>query len=343
MDKIYQVFVSSTYIDLQEERAEVMQALLELDCFPAGMELFPASNEDQWSLIKRVIDNCDYYILIIGGRYGSVDEDGMSYTEKEYRYALSQGKPIIAFLHKNPENIISKNTELTTEGREKLKQFRALAENKLVKYWENPAELGSIVSRSMINLIKQFPSDGWVRSNSLATESAMREILELRRENEELKQKLKLTAVSAPPETADLCQGDDIIDVTLTYNAYSSNSYNAKYLHHNVQTTWNSIFSVMSPHMTIECTENNMKKVIVDHLFSLAAEELLEIKTEKKYREISNIDILNEDFQKIKIQFKALGLIVISSKNHSVTDKNKYWSLTDYGDYIMTQLIAKRK
>jgi len=53
MDKRYQVFVSSTYADLQEERQEVMQALLELDCIPAGMELFPAANEDQWTLIRR--------------------------------------------------------------------------------------------------------------------------------------------------------------------------------------------------------------------------------------------------------------------------------------------------
>jgi hypothetical protein len=59
MDKRYQVFVSSTFTDLQEERRQVMQALLELDCIPAGMELFPASDETQWSLIQRVIDDCD--------------------------------------------------------------------------------------------------------------------------------------------------------------------------------------------------------------------------------------------------------------------------------------------
>jgi hypothetical protein len=52
MEKRYQVFISSTFQDLQEERKEVMQALLELDCMPAGMELFPAANEDQWSLIR---------------------------------------------------------------------------------------------------------------------------------------------------------------------------------------------------------------------------------------------------------------------------------------------------
>ncbi len=51
-EKRFQVFVSSTFQDLVEERREVIQALLELDCIPAGMELFPATNEDQWALIS---------------------------------------------------------------------------------------------------------------------------------------------------------------------------------------------------------------------------------------------------------------------------------------------------
>lgn len=58
MEKRYQVFVSSTFHDLVDERRAVMQALLELDCIPAGMELFPASTDTQWTLIERVIDNC---------------------------------------------------------------------------------------------------------------------------------------------------------------------------------------------------------------------------------------------------------------------------------------------
>lgn len=73
MEKKYQVFVSSTYQDLQKERQEVMQALLELDCIPVGMELFPAADDDQWTLIKGLISDCDYYVLIVAGRYGSID------------------------------------------------------------------------------------------------------------------------------------------------------------------------------------------------------------------------------------------------------------------------------
>ena len=96
MEKRYQVFVSSTYDDLRDECQEVMQALLELDCIPAGMELFPAANEDQWTLIRNVIDDCDYYIVVIGGRYGSIGPTGISYTQMEYEYAVAQNKPIIS-------------------------------------------------------------------------------------------------------------------------------------------------------------------------------------------------------------------------------------------------------
>lgn len=107
MEKKYQAFVSSTYQDLLEERQEVMQALLELDCIPVGMELFPAADDDQWTLIKGLIDDCDYYILIIGGRYGSTHKSGISYTQMEYEYALSKQIPIISFLPKTPDNIAS--------------------------------------------------------------------------------------------------------------------------------------------------------------------------------------------------------------------------------------------
>jgi hypothetical protein len=127
MEKRYQVFVSSTYEDLQEERREVMQALLELDCIPAGMELFPASSEDQWSLIKRVIDDSDYYLLIIAGRYGSTNDKGISYSQMEFEYALSTEKPIIAFLHRNPDKIESGKIEKTAKGKKLLEEFRAKA------------------------------------------------------------------------------------------------------------------------------------------------------------------------------------------------------------------------
>ena len=158
MEKRYQVFVSSTYVDLIEERNEIMQALLELECMPSGMELFPAANDTQWEWIKKVIDESDYYIVVIGDRYGSISENtGLSYTEMEYRYALETNKPIIGFVHQNPGKLSADRVEKSEENRKKLKKFKNLVQSKLCKFYNNPEDLGSKVSRSIIQLRKQYP------------------------------------------------------------------------------------------------------------------------------------------------------------------------------------------
>ena len=147
----YQVFVSSTFTDLVDERAEIIQAIWELDCIPTGMEAFVASHESQWSVITRVIDECDYYVLVIGGRYGSVTGDGISYTEREYRYAKSSGIPVLAFVHSNPEQIPSVKVEKDAASQEKLDAFRAeVMKDHPVRKWSSPAELGGLVSRSLV-------------------------------------------------------------------------------------------------------------------------------------------------------------------------------------------------
>ena len=91
--KKYQIFISSTFSDLVEERQLALKAILDLDHIPAGMEAFPAIDMDQFEYIKKVIDECDYYLLIIGARYGSTDKEGDEhYTEREFDYARSVEK-----------------------------------------------------------------------------------------------------------------------------------------------------------------------------------------------------------------------------------------------------------
>ena len=124
MEKRYQVFVSSTYADLKEERHHVIRALIEMDCIPAGMELFPASDEQQWEFIKKIINDCDYYLLIIGGRYGSLTLEGISYTEKEYDYAVNIGLKVMALLHEHPDLIAIGKSDTEPYLRDQLQAFR---------------------------------------------------------------------------------------------------------------------------------------------------------------------------------------------------------------------------
>lgn len=255
MDKRYQVFVSSTFEDLQEERKEVMQALLELDCIPAGMELFPASNDDQWSLIKKVIDDSDYYLLIVGGRYGSLNEKGVSYTQMEFEYAIEKGKPIISFLPKNPDNIIAKKCEKDEDGKKKLEEFKKLAQKRMVKYWTTPQDLGSIVSRSIIKQIKDFPAIGWVRADNITDENSMKQILKLQRENEALKAELLSVKTQAPKGSENLAQDEDELEIHFSCCAEDDeNTYNCN---PTLTFSWNDIFAFIAPSFIDECKEYN--------------------------------------------------------------------------------------
>lgn len=346
MEKKYQVFVSSTYKDLTDERQEVIQALLELDCIPVGMELFPAADDDQWTLIKRLIDDCDYYILIIGGRYGSLNKEGLSYTQMEYEYALSKEIPIISFLHKNPETIAVGKSEKDPALIKKLSEFKDLAQKKMCRYWDNALDLGSQVSRSLVKLIKDKPRDGWVKASLLPSEDTTKEILELKSEIEVLRIELEKAKNVAPEGTENLSQGDDTTEVSFQFNAYGNDwniSPRNEYYNSKLATSWNEIFAAISPLMIDEVTEATLRAKVNEFIQKKRIEELRK-KFEKQSRFPQDFKIDDHDFHTLKIQFRALGMITESIKKRGVHDKNKYWILTPFGDNVMTKLRAiKRK
>ncbi len=337
--KKYQVFVSSRYIDLVKERQEIMHALLELDCIPAGMELFPAANEDQWSLIKGMIDESDYYLLVIGGRYGSVSPEGLSYTEMEYRYAIEIGKPVLAFLHKDPESIPVKKTESSSEGRKKLDAFRELAQKRMCKYWETPQELGSIVSRSLIMLQKKHPSVGWVRGDQVMSGDASNEILKLRKKIELLEKQIEENKTRAPSGTEQLAKGEETFEIECSFDSTSTDGEIWTW-RFPIEATWNDIFSEISPLMIHEASTLQIKNRLKTYISKLALAEAKKDGDFKGHRRTRNHTIDQSSFETVLIQLSALGLIVQSVKNRSVKDQSTYWKLSPYGITTMNQLRA---
>lgn len=144
MDVKYQIFVSSTYADLVDERRSVIEAVLNLGHIPVGMAAFQASDDTQWDYIKRRIDDSDYYALIVAERYGS-ELKGKSYTQMEYGYAVAQGVPTVAFFaRRRCSQDVGRG-----KGRAKLERFRKLYEKKLVKYWRNKDDLAGKVAMAI--------------------------------------------------------------------------------------------------------------------------------------------------------------------------------------------------
>jgi len=221
-----------------------MQALLELDCIPAGMELFPAANETQWNFIKGVIADCDYYIVIIAGRYGSLSASGIGYTEMEYGYAEEIGKPTIAFLHRTPEKLPADKTERRPENQQLLHNFREYVQKKLCKSWSSPQELGSVVSRSLVQLMKSSPAVGWIRATD-AQDPA--ETVRLRARIEELETELGAFASTGPKQTEALAQGGDNYTLNFSFSIWNAQFKTTREGNESLTLTWDEIMTASLP------------------------------------------------------------------------------------------------
>lgn len=179
MKRKYQVFISSTYNDLIEERVAVMKSLLKMDCIPVGMEQFPASDMGQMEYIQLMLDDCDYYILILAGKYGSLDKNDISFTEEEYDYAVKKKIPVLSFIIEDPNKLISEKCESDNTNRSKLEKFRKkVSDSKLVRYYTDCASLCEAVTTSLHQCIIDIPAIGWVRGNNIESTIKLEKILE---------------------------------------------------------------------------------------------------------------------------------------------------------------------
>lgn len=187
MDIKYQVFISSTFVDLEDERKAIIQAILELYHIPIGMEMFSAEDEEQWEIIRRTISVSDYYILIIGLRYGSKTSEGISYTEKEYDYALEQKIPILAFMLEEdvPLSPKQRDDDLTEINRFRQK---VKTNSKMLDFWGNKDQLSMKVAIALPKQIAQKPRIGWVRGDQVQDNTHLtNELTKLSNENRELR------------------------------------------------------------------------------------------------------------------------------------------------------------
>nr|AGU09710.1 protein of unknown function DUF4062 [uncultured organism] len=349
------MFVSSTYLDLREERQSVIQALLIAGCIPAGMELFPAGNDEKWRLIQRVIHECDYYVLVIGGKYGSLDPaTELSYTEMEFDYAESIGKPIMAFLHGEPGRLTGDQIELDNERRDKLDAFRAKVEAaRLVKYWNTPAELPGHVALALMETREHYPAEGWVRAGQAMTPEQKTEIAELRARVAELTQQSESRSTGRVMVAEDLAQGDDEYAFKFTVSGHrledldedgDSDWGTPTYIWTITSPiTWNEVLQTVGPTLLHEASEPELTKVLDSYAAQLWRTKRSVLTPAGFGKQKSGPSLAPEVVSDVVVQFFALGVIERGVKKRTVSDKGKYWALTDLGQDQMMKLRAKRR
>lgn len=190
MDRVFQIFIASVDADLKERQA-VGNTLAKAGYMPAGMESFPVTDQQQLDYIKRIIDRSDYYIIIVGRRYGALSDHELIFAEDTFAYARSKDIPILAFFPENPGNIADDTIEPDAPLREKLDAFKArLKTGRIVEFWSNENDLCMKVVMAVATAVNLKPGVGWIRGDQAINPKLLQELEKLRIENADLRQKL---------------------------------------------------------------------------------------------------------------------------------------------------------
>ncbi|MEA5058270.1 MAG: DUF4062 domain-containing protein [Anaerotignum propionicum] len=310
----YQVFISSTYSDLSKYRKKVLEVLLMADCIPAGMESFVATDDEQFNVIKKVIDLCDYYILIIGKTYGSINPTtGISYTEMEYNYALDKGIPVLVFAIDDSTELENYTIQEDEIKHSKLIVFKERAmKNRLASIWRDSSELMSKVAISIMTAKNEIERPGWHRGKRQNIEELLLEIIHLRDENEELKKNLiALQTPSIPNDFDEIFYNKKIIlNFTEEVLVFTSNTRIDK---KRVEVTLSDLFAFISLRLDgVHNTDQFIKAID---------------------RFVSGYYVNKQDALKAKNKLIRLGLF-----ESFFEDNIEYIKLTKLGNTLMNEL-----
>jgi Domain of unknown function (DUF4062) len=335
MEKIYQVFVSSTYSDLQEERKAVSDTLAKAGFIPAGMELFPATDQQQLEFIKRVIDRCDYYVVVVGGRYGSLANENVSFTEKEYEYALERGIPVLAFLHKNPGQIEADKSELDVEARARLERFRSrLGASRVIDFWTTSQDLATRVLTAVVHNVNLSPGTGWIRGDQAVDPKVLQEMERVRIENSDLRKQLAAVQASELTFPANVPGPDEPFHCVVSVSRYevSNVPWDRKLVKQEAfenSTTLAAIFPNLFDYLVTGTPEYRLSRAIGSVIAQLAGKDTKDLV----------FDIGTGEMREMRFRLEALGLI--RTEADPTGGENIIWTITDKGRHYVTRSIVE--
>ncbi|WP_338271017.1 DUF4062 domain-containing protein [Geobacter sp. 60473] len=342
MNKKYQIFVSSTYDDLKDQRDQVIKAILEMGHIPVGMEMFSAGDEEQWKVIKRAIDESDYYIVIAAHRYGS-ELNGVSFTEMEYDYAVSRQIPVIGLVLEDAVSWPSNFVDREPSKVEKLVSFKEKIKKKMVKHWKNTEDLYGKCSISLMKSFNLLPRVGWIKGDTVTSEEANQEIIKLRKHVDSLTQQINEYEQQAGIKSRSYAQGREEVKLKGHFDVTDPNRENwrrrikLKDIETTITMRWQDVIAFVLPAMTSLPSEqqfrNFLGRLFRDNLPSALLDE-------HQPCSVEHVRMSEESYNAVKIQILALGYAELIDDEKS--DRRKaIWSLTKSGLREMYQTHAQ--
>jgi len=281
------------------------------------MEMFSAADEEQWQIIARNIEESDYYCVVTAHRYGSLTPEGISYTQKEYEYAIAMGVPILGFVIEKDAHWPGDKFDTEGEAVRALADFKDLVRKKPVSFWRDAGDLYGRVSVALNKQMTANPREGWVRARSQANPEIVGELTRLSAENARLRRSLE--------EANSKSAADHRSEIEALWTTMSKTSRELVYKVSRSDKDWLKSDPVSYATLFEMWSSDLATELNVSEAASTAAMELRR-DLDKGYWTTPVNHVSN-----ILADFMALGLVKPSKRNHGVKDQGSYWTLTPLG------------
>lgn len=268
LDKRYQVFISTSGMEMKPERSIMMQTLVSMGFFSWGLEQrTPISS----AISRRQIDDCDYVVFLLGSQYGELSVSGMGYMHLDYLYAVSRQKPIVVFMHEHPHMRDLCLRESKPERQEKFLQFRTQLQNEVeqVFTYRTLRDLELAVRFNMPQMLERYPVLGWVRPQN--AQKLLDEI-----------EQLKAKVASLETETGQR-EPDPIISLpkvslherfAFDYRIHAYQDGNFQEMKLSKQLTWAQLLGILGPTFIEATPEEFFSKRLNDYLNEVSLAEI---------------------------------------------------------------------
>jgi hypothetical protein len=321
LQKKLQVFVSSTYADLKDERQAAVAGILLAKHIPAGMELFTAGDEAQWDVIRRWIQDSDVYMLILGARYGSIEpRTGQSYTELEYDYAAQLGKPAFAVVMADflvEARLPTIAPPEPPEAREAYGRFRSKVLSKISTHFENGDQIKLAILSSLGDIEARPHLGGWIRANEMpSVQPLVEEIGRLQNDRQMLLDQLAARPIAIDDEGKVLAGLDDPITLELKFKVKWDHSTASR----PIATTWREVYAIAAPLFVEYPNDRRVSSTVATALYK-----------RRLGGEPYEADVGTEDWGTVRTQFQALGLVELKYQEARDNSMYLYWYVTDAG------------
>lgn len=319
LDTRYQIFISTSGRDMQPERMVLSQTLVGMGFFAWGLEhRTPLTT----TLARRQIDECDYVILLLGSQYGEQSISGVSYLSLEYEYALSQTKPIIVFIHEQPENREIDLQEIHPQLKDKFLAFRKklLHEAEHIFYFKTPRELELVIRLNIPLMVEQHMGQGWVPAYQ--AHQLEDEIKLLKSKISQLEQRL-----IEPSTQLKEVAPQDIFAFEYQIQAFQDGNF--KELKRQRQMTWSQLLSVLAKRFETAMPEENFAACLNEYLNQAGLEDARQ--ELPRAHAVACAQINHKALFRIKNQMQSQGWIVPTQTEQSYG----LWKLTTKAQKIL--------